>query len=91
MYQWFTGVMKMKGPMGTEAEIIRNRRIELGLSQIEVAVSAGLILQQYQRFEYGYQKLSNANMITALRICAVLKLDPYEFVTDFENLSTDDK
>ncbi len=81
----------MKGPMGTEAEIIRNRRIELGLSQIEVAVSAGLILQQYQRFEYGYQKLSNANMITALRICAVLQLDPYEFVTDFNYLSTNDK
>ena len=44
----------MQEPMRTEAEIIRNRRIELGLSQIEVAVSAGLILQQYQRFEYGY-------------------------------------
>lgn len=72
----------MKEQIGREAEIIRNRRIELGMSQMEVAVSAGLVLQQYQRFEYGYQKLSNANMITALRICSVLQLDPYQFVTD---------
>ena len=50
----------MKEPIGREAEIIRNRRIELGMSQMEV----------------------NANMITALRICAVLQLDPYQFVTD---------
>lgn len=81
----------MKGSMGREAEIIRKKRIELGLSQMEAAVSAGLILQQYQRFEYGYQKLSNANMITVLRICAVLKLDPYEFVTVVNNLSINDK
>lgn len=80
----------MKSPMGKEAEILRNKRLESGLSQMEVAVSAGLVLQQYQRFEYGYQKLSNANMITALRICAVLRLDPYEFVTDIENLSESD-
>lgn len=64
----------MKEQIGREAEIIRNRRIELGMSKMEVALSAGLVLQQYQRFEYGYQKLSNANMITALRICSVLQL-----------------
>ena len=81
----------MKEAMVTEAEIIRNRGIELGLSQMEVAVSAGLILQQYQRFEYGYRKLSNANMITALRICAALNLDPYEFVTDIDRSSIIDK
>ena len=81
----------MKSPMGKEAEILRNKRLESGLSQMQVAVKAGLVLQQYQRFEYGYQKLSNANMITALRICAALDLDPYEFVTDIGALCKDDK
>ena len=52
-----------------EAEILRNRRKELGLTQMEAAVRAGLVLQQYQRFEYGNQRLSNANMITALKVC----------------------
>ena len=32
----------MKEQIGREAEIIRNRRIELGMSQMEVAVSAGV-------------------------------------------------
>ena len=65
-----------------EAEILRNRRKELGLTQMEAAVRAGLVLQQYQRFEYGHQKLSSAKMIIALRICTALELDPYSFVND---------
>ena len=66
-----------------EARILKKRRKELGLSQMEVALNAGLKLQQYQNFEYGSRKLSNSSCILALRICAVLELDPFELV--FEN------
>ena len=72
----------MNDKIKTESDLLKKRRIELGLTQMEVAVKAGITLQQYQRFEYGRQRLSNANMITALRICAALELDPYQFVID---------
>ncbi len=66
-----------------EAKILRNRRVELGMSQMDVALNAEIQIQQYQRFEYGDRSLSNSSMMLGLRICAVLELDPYEFV--FEN------
>ena len=56
---------------------------ELYMTQLQVAVKAGLGLQEYQRYEYGKAKLSNARMKVGLRICAALELDPYEVV--FEN------
>lgn len=62
-----------------EARILKARRKELGLSQTEVALNAGIQIQQYQKFEYGERKLSNSSMVLGLRICAVLELDPYEF------------
>ena len=66
-----------------EAKIIRERRDELYMTQLQVAVEAGLGLQEYQRYEYGKAKLSNARMKVGLRICAALELDPFEVV--FEN------
>lgn len=81
----------MNGKYKKEAEILRNRRIELGLTQMETAIRAGIVLQQYQRFEYGHQKLSNANMMLALRVCTALELDPYCFVNDSGDMSNTDK
>ena len=63
-----------------EAKIIRERRDELYMTQLQVAVEAGLGLQEYQRYEYGKAKLSNARMKVGLRICAALELDPFEVV-----------
>lgn len=65
--------------MDREAKILKQRRKELGLSQMDVAINAGIQIQQYQKFEYGDRKLSNSSMMLGLRICAVLELDPYEF------------
>ena len=65
--------------MEREARILKARRKELGLSQTEVALNAGIQIQQYQKFEYGERKLSNSSMVLGLRIRAVLELDPYEF------------
>ena len=61
-----------------EAKIIRERRDELYMTQLQVAVEAGLGLQEYQRYEYGKAKLSNVRMKVGLRICAALEIDPYE-------------
>ena len=65
--------------MEREARILKARRKELGMSQTEVALNAGIQIQQYQKFEYGERKLSNSSMVLGLRIFAVLELDPYEF------------
>ena len=69
--------------MNREATILRDRRKELGFSQQALATEVGLQVRQYQRFEYGQQLLSNANMRLGLLICAALELDPYEVI--FEN------
>lgn len=64
--------------MKTSSKILRERRIELGLTQDQVAAEAGIQLQYYQLFEYGRRSLATCNMKVGLLICATLKLDPYE-------------
>ena len=68
----------------SEGDIIRDRRLKLGLTQEQVASALSLNLRAYQRYENGDFKLSNSRMKTGLRICAVLKLDPYEVVPGAE-------
>jgi len=63
-----------------EGQILRDRRLELGMTQEEVALELGMSIHQYQRYEYGETKLSNSRMKIGLRICAILELDPYEAI-----------
>lgn len=63
-----------------EGQILRDRRLELGLTQEEIALELGMSIHQYQRYEYGESSVSNSRMKIGLRICAVLELDPYEVV-----------
>ena len=63
-----------------EAQILRERRTAMGLTQHQVAAEVGIELQQYQRYEYGSAILSHARMRIGLRICATLELDPYETI-----------
>ena len=63
-----------------QAQVLKNRRIELGLTQQEIAVELGMHIRQYQRFEYGEQSLAKCSMQTGLRICSILHLNPYEVV-----------
>ena len=67
-------------PEKWEAEMLRERRLELGLSQHEVAEEAGIDLRHYQQFEYGVRRFSHCYFSIGLRICEVLELDPFEFV-----------
>ena len=66
-------------------KILRKRRLELGLTQEQVALSLGMSIHQYQRYEYGEHKLSNCPMKIGLRICSVFDLDPYIIIADNEN------
>ena len=63
-----------------EGMILRERRNELGFTQMEVANMSGIELQQYQRFEYGKRSMAHGRMEIGLRICAVLELDPYDLL-----------
>ena len=65
-------------------QILRERRLELGLTQEEVALELHMSIHQYQRYEYGEHQLSNCPMRVWLRICAVLELDPYEIIFESE-------
>ena len=74
----------VKKNISREGQILRNRRIELGMTQEEAAIRLGMNIHQYQRYEYGEHKLSNCPMRIGLRICAVFGLDPYEVVVLYE-------
>ncbi len=63
-----------------EGKILRYRRLELGLTQQDVALALGMSIHQYQRYEYGESRLSYCRMNIGLRICAVLELDPYDVI-----------
>lgn len=57
-------------------ELLRSRRLELGLTMQQVAKLAGITLPQYQKFEYKKRSLANCSMRVGLAICAALKIDP---------------
>lgn len=67
-------------PENRVGSTLRNRRRELNMTQDEIANELGMNLHQYQRYEYGERQFSNCPMRIGLRICAILKLDPYVVV-----------
>ena len=58
-------------------EILKNRRIEIGLSQAEVARRTGIPQASLCRYERGIHKLSNEN---AKKLCDCYKIN-YKFFT----------
>ena len=68
------------GKPDREGRILRDRRIELGMTQEEAALELGISLQQYQRYEYVDRRFANCPMRIGLRICALLELDPFEVI-----------
>ena len=44
------------------AQILRARRLELGMTQEEVAFQLGMSIHQYQRYEYGEHRIANCRM-----------------------------
>ncbi len=70
----------MKGILPREANILREQRLFLEMTQQEVANELGISLQQYQRYEYGDRDLRKMPMELGLKICYLLEIDPYELI-----------
>ena len=60
--------------------ILREARLRMDYSQLEVATLVGIQIKQYQRFEYGERDIRHASMKLGLSICAVLGIDPFLLV-----------
>jgi len=56
-------------------EVLQNHRKELRLTQQETANRAGIMLQQYQKFESGERKLRTASFDIACGVLEALELD----------------
>ena len=56
-------------------ELLRRRRIELGLTQQETADRAEIRLQHYQKFEYGRRDLLRASFDVACGVLEALEFD----------------
>ncbi len=70
----------MKGILPREANILREQRLFLEMTQQEVANELGISLQQYQRYEYGDRDLRKMPLELGLKICYLLEIDPYELI-----------
>ena len=70
----------MRGLLPREANIVREQREFLELTQQEVADELEINIQSYQRYEYGEQKIGKMAFDLGLKLCRILELDPYELV-----------
>ncbi len=61
-------------------KILRSRRLELGMTQEQVALKLGMSIHQCQRYEYGEHRFPNIPMRIGLRVCNALELDPFELL-----------
>lgn len=59
--------------------ILKSRRMQLGLTQQQIADSCGINIRQYQKFESGERNIATTSMRIGLAICSALQLDPYRF------------
>ena len=62
-----------------EHHILRQRRLEMNMTQAQVAERANILLRQYARIEGQPGVLRSSGARILLSVCAVLKLDPYMF------------
>ena len=59
--------------------VLREKRVVLGMTQQQVADKAGIVLQQYQKFESGERDIMTSSFRTACRVVEALGMD----ITDF--------
>ena len=68
------------------AKILRDRRIELGISINSLAVRVGISHTEVSRIESGERQ--NYNLITLIRMCQILKLNFVRLLIVTEYLPT---
>ena len=71
-----------------EHDMLKHRRIALGLTQQQVADLAHIQWRQYQRLESGERSIYSASMRIGLSVCWVLKLDPFRFIPELSMRTT---
>lgn len=73
----------------TTSNILKERRINLRLTQQEVAEKAKILPQQYQKFENGERKIESATFQTACKIIEALDMDITKFYHGEYSFSND--
>lgn len=73
----------------TISNILKERRINLKLTQQEVAEKAKILPQQYQKFESGERKIESATFQTACKVIEALNMDINKFYHGEYSLSDD--
>ena len=69
-----------------DCQLIKNRRIELGYTQQQIADIAGIKLRHYQRVESGENHITNCTGKVMMRILVALRINPFEFFPQFNIL-----
>ena len=59
--------------------ILRERRVILGLTQQQIAKRAGMLVQQYQRYETGDRNIMTASFKTACKVIEALEMNVSDF------------
>ena len=60
-------------------EILKEKRVVLGMTQQQVADKAGIRLQQYQKFESGERNIKTASFQLACRVIDALGMNVSDF------------
>ena len=68
--------------------VLKQRRLELNMTQQQVADEAGILLRQYHRLEKGERSITGTSARIFLAVCAVLKLEPYGFFPEIKQKDT---
>ena len=63
----------------TTSNILKEKRINLRLTQQEVAEKAEILPQQYQKFESGERKIESSAFQTACKVIEALDMDITKF------------
>lgn len=81
----------MKASKNNNETFLKTKRIELRLTQQEIADKAGIKASQYSRIEAGDRELSSASFMTTYGILKALEIDVEEYYkSEFEKMINND-
>ena len=66
-----------------QAQLLRDRRTELGFTQEQVADMSGIKLRQYKRIENGTMSITECTGTAMMKAFVALRIDPFEFFPEF--------
>lgn len=73
---------KTRGPRDKAKTKLKALRVASGLTQLEVAVRAGINIRVYQFYEQGSKPIEGAKLETLIKICLVLNCKLDEIIED---------